>query len=41
MICTDENIPEGQPPVNDVAQMDATYLAINLSYLTDSQQKRF
>ena len=42
LICTDEKKPaEGQEPVHDDLQMDATYLAINFAYLNEEQQKNF
>mmetsp|Transcript_27157 Transcript_27157/g.33767 ORF Transcript_27157/g.33767 Transcript_27157/m.33767 type:complete len:187 (-) Transcript_27157:330-890(-) len=43
LISTDENPPtgEGERPVNDVSQMDATYLAVNLAFLSERQQQSF
>lgn len=42
LITTDENPPpEGERPINDVQQMDATYLALNLAFLPKTQQDSF
>ena len=42
LITTDENPPpEGERPIGDPQQMDATYLAINLAFLPKRQQDSF
>lgn len=42
LITTDENPPpEGERPIGDPQQMDATYLAINLAFLPKTQQQSF
>lgn len=42
MISTEEEPPaEGQGPVNDTNQMDATYLALNIAFLPKTQQQSF
>lgn len=42
IISTDEaQLEEGQEPKHDVQQMDATYLCVNLAFLTERQQIAF